>query len=67
MENLYGPNLSQSGNEFMSNNNLNIGNNIENNNKTPNVYNPVIFQTEILIFYFQDIGIHEKSVLSQKW
>ena len=66
MEHLYDPNLAQNNNEFMSNNNLNIVNNIRNNDKHPNVYNPVMFQTEILINYFQDIGIFEKKVYCHK-
>ena len=45
----------------MSNNNLNIINNIVNNDIPPNAYYPFVFQTEILIKFFQDIDILEKK------
>ena len=66
MENFYDPNLAQNDNEFMSNNIQNRVNNIENNDIPPNVYNPVTFQTEILIKYFQDVGIFKKNVYCHK-
>jgi len=53
MENLYEPNLTKNDNEHIPNKKLNIVNNIENNVKSPNVYNPVMFQTEILINIFE--------------
>ena len=39
------------------NNNQNYNNNNEINNGPGNIYNPASFQTELLIKYFQDIGI----------
>ena len=56
MKNFYDPNLAKKDNEFMSNNNVNIANNIENSDIPLSVHNPIMLQNEILIKYFQDSG-----------
>ena len=64
MEYINEPELYENDREFIDtcviNINQNDNNNNEINNSQENIYNPASFQTEILIKYFQDIGILKK-------
>lgn len=69
MEDLNVPELIENDNEFIANIQPNINNNdnIEINDGHKKIYNPASFQTEILIKYFQDMGILKKIVLYDKY
>jgi hypothetical protein len=61
MENINEPELMENNREFIDKYDININQNYNNNNEINNgpgnIYNPASFQTELLIKYFQDIGI----------
>ena len=70
MEYINEPELYENDREFIDtrviNINQNDNNNDEINNGPENMYNPASFQAEIIIKYFQDIGILKKIVLCYK-